>query len=249
LGVVVPANDDQALADRLARELAEFIWVRREEFRPSVSTVEEAIHAAMAEPEGPIVLADIGDNPGGGSACDGTSLVWGLLDLGAENVAVAEIVDSAVVQLAFEAGAGGRVETMLGGKTDDLHGYPIPIKATVHSLSDGDFVYEGPMETGVRNTLGRAAVLACEGRHGNTVDVIVTERRVQPYDLAIFRSQGIEPTERKILVVKSVVHFRGAFMPIAKRIIEVDTPGLTSIDFSRFTYQRLPRPIWPLDPI
>lgn len=249
MAVVVTTNDDQSLADRLARELAEFIWVRREEFRPSVSTVEEAIHSAMAEPEGPIVLADIGDNPGGGSACDGTSLVWGLLDLGAENVAVAEIVDSAVVQLAFEAGAGGRVETMLGGKTDDLHGYPIPIKATVGSLSDGDFVYEGPMETGVRNTLGRAAVLACEGRHGNTVDVIVTERRVQPYDLAIFRSQGIEPTERKILVVKSVVHFRGAFMPIAKRIIEVDTPGLTSIDFSRFTYQRLPRPIWPLDPI
>lgn len=249
MAVVVTTDGDRAQADRLAQELADFIWARREEFRPTVCTVEEAIHAAMAEPEGPIVLADIGDNPGGGSACDGTSLVWGLLDLGAENAAVAEIVDPDVVRLAFDAGIGGRVETMLGGKTDDLHGYPIPIKATVRSLSDGDFVYEGPMETGVRNTLGRTAVLACEGRHDNIAEVIVTERRVQPYDLAIFRSQGIEPTERKILVVKSVVHFRGAFMPIAKRIIEVDTPGLTSIDFSRFTYERLPRPIWPLDPV
>lgn len=249
MAVVATANDDQALADRLARELADFIWERREEFRPSVATVEEAVHAAMAAAEGPIVLADIGDNPGGGSACDGTSLVWGLLDLGTDNAAVAEIVDPEVVQLAFDAGVGGRVDTMLGGKTDDLHGYPIPIKATVRSLTNGDFVHEGPMETGVPNTLGRAAVLACEGRHGNIVEVIVCERRVQPYDLAIFRSQGIEPTERKVLVVKSVVHFRGAFMPIAKRVIEVNTPGLTTIDFTRFSYERLPRPIWPLDPL
>lgn len=249
MAVVVTTNDDQALADRLARELSLFIWDRREAFRPEALTVEEAIHQAMEAPEGPIVLADIGDNPGGGSACDGTSLVWGLLDLGAENAAVAEIADPEVVQLAMDAGVGGRVETMLGGKTDDLHGYPIPIRATVRSLSDGAFTYEGPMEAGVKNSLGRTAVLACEGRYGNVVEVIVTERRVQPYDLAIFRSQGIEPTERKILVVKSAVHFRAAFTPIAKRVIEVNTPGLTSIDFTRFSYERLPRPIWPLDSV
>jgi microcystin degradation protein MlrC len=105
------------------------------------------------------------------------------------------------------------------------------------------------MDAGVENTLGRTAVLACDGRYGNVVEVIVSERRVQPFDLAVFRSQGIEPTERKILVLKSAVHFRGAFMPIAKQVIEVDTPGLTSIDFNRFPFKRLPRPIWPLDPI
>jgi microcystin degradation protein MlrC len=249
MAVVVTTDDDRELADRLARELSLFIWDRREEFRPVSITVEEAVHRAMEAPEGPIVLADTGDNPGGGSACDGTALVWGLLDLGADNAAVALIADPEVVQQAIDVGVGGRLETMLGAKADDLHGYPIPIKATVRSLSDGNFTYEGPMDAGVENTLGRTAVLACEGRHGNVVEVIVAERRVQPYDLAVFRSQGIEPTERKILVVKSVVHFRGAFMPIAKEVIEVDTPGLTSIDYGRFTYERLPRPMWPLDPI
>jgi microcystin degradation protein MlrC len=249
MAAVVTTNDDQALADQLARELGDVIWSKREAFRPESTTVEAAVHRAMAAPEGPIVLADIGDNPGGGSACDGTALLWGLLDLGAENAAFAEIVDPEVVQQAIDVGVGGRLETMLGGKTDDLHGYPIPIKATVKSLSDGHFTYEGPMDAGVKMSLGRTAVLACEGRHGNVVEVIVCERRVQPYDLAIFRSQGIEPTERKILGVKSAVHFRGAFTPIAKEIIEVDTPGLTSIDFTRFAYHRLSRPIWPLDPI
>jgi len=249
MAVVVTTDHDQALADRLAAELAGFIWDRREEFRPVVMTVEEAIHRAMEAPEGPVVLSDQGDNPGGGSACDGVALLWGLLDLGAANAAFALIADSAVVQLAIDAGVGGRVDTMLGAKSDDLHGYPIPVKSTVQSISNGEFVCEGPMDTGLTTHMGRTVVLACEGRYGHVVEVIVAERRVQPYDVAAFRSQGIEPTERKILVVKSAVHFRGSFTPIAKEVIDVDTPGLTSIDFNRFAYRRLSRPMWPLDPI
>jgi microcystin degradation protein MlrC len=245
--VTVVTDGDPKLAESLADDLADFIWDRREEFRPETMTVEAAIHAAMEEPRGPVVLADLGDNPGGGTASDGTALLWGLLDLGAPDAAYALIADPEVVQQAREAGVGGRIETMLGGKTDDLHGYPIPITATVQHLSDGEFVYDGPMLRGVPSSLGRTAVLRCEGRHGNAVAVIVCERRMQALDTAIFSSQGIDPAARKILGVKSAVHFRGAFMPIASRIIEVDTPGLTSIDFTRFPYERLRRPIWPLD--
>jgi microcystin degradation protein MlrC len=105
------------------------------------------------------------------------------------------------------------------------------------------------MNAGVADTLGRTAVLACDGRYGNKVEVVVCERRVQALDVAIFRSQGIELTEKKIIAVKSAVHFRSSFDPIAKQIIEVDTPGLTSVDFARFPYRLLPRPIWPLDNI
>jgi microcystin degradation protein MlrC len=249
MGVVVTTDDDPLLANELAEHLSRFIWERREEFRGEVMTVEQAVHTAMAEPTGPVVLADLGDNPGGGSACDGTALLWALLDLGADDAAVALIADREAVDAAFAAGVGSRLELSLGGKTDDLHGYPIPVTATVKSLSTGNFVYEGPVETGRADTLGRAAVLACAGRHDNTVEVIVCERRVQPLDTAIFRSQGIEPTARKTLVVKSSVHYRGAFGPIATRIIEVDTPGLTGVNLTRFPYRRLPRPIWPLDPL
>ncbi|HKG25720.1 MAG TPA: M81 family metallopeptidase [Thermomicrobiales bacterium] len=249
MGVVVTTDGDRDLAVRLAEEMKTFIWERREEFRPDVASVEQAVHEAMAEPVGPVVLADLGDNPGGGSACDGTALLWALLDLGASGAAFAVIADREAVDAAFAAGTGARLELSLGGKTDDLHGFPIPVTATVRSLSDGRFVHEGPVDTGRAETLGRTAVLVCDGRHGNTVEVIVCERRVQPLDAAVFRSQGIEPMARKILVVKSSVHFRGSFTPLASRIIEVDTPGLTGVDFTRFPYRRLPRPIWPLDPI
>ncbi|MGD9712495.1 MAG: M81 family metallopeptidase [Thermomicrobiales bacterium] len=247
--VTVATDGDEQLAQRYADEIGDLIWSRREEFRPETMSVEEAVHAAMASERGPVVLADLGDNPGGGSAADGTALLWALLDLGARNAAVASIADPQVVDQAFAIGTGGHLETQLGAKADRLHGYPIDVSATVVSLSDGSFRYEGPMLAGVPGTLGRTAVLRCDGRHGNSVDVIVCERRVQALDTAVLRSQGIEPAEKDILVLKSAVHFRGAFMPIASRIIEVDTPGLTSIDFSRFPYTQLPRPIWPLDSI
>jgi microcystin degradation protein MlrC len=247
--VTAVADGDPALAQRAADEIGDLIWERREEFRPDTVTVEQAVHAAMEAETGPVVLADLGDNPGGGSACDGTALLWGLLDLGATGAAVAVIADPDVVARAIAVGEGGNLETTLGAKADALHGHPIPVKATVQRLSDGAFVYDGPMLRGVESSLGRTAVLRCEGRHGNGVEVIVCERRMQALDTAIFRSQGIEPREKKILALKSAVHFRGAFMPIASQILEVDTPGLTSIDFSRFPYERLPRPIWPLDDI
>lgn len=247
MSLLVTTDSDKDLAHREVQELADDLWARREEFRPETMTVEEAIHAAMEERSGPVVLSDQGDNPGGGSPCDGTALLWGLLDLGASNAALATIADVEAVEAAFAAGIGGRVELALGGKTDDLHGYPIPITATVRSLSDGRFVYEGPMQGGRKETLGRTAVLVCDGRYGNTVEVIVCERRVQPIDAAVLRSQGIEPTERKVIALKSAVHFRSSFGPLARRVIEVDTPGLTAVNFARFDYQRVPRPLWPLD--
>ncbi len=247
MSVLVTTNDDPALARSLADGLAREIWGWRDEFIPAALSVEEAVHAAMAEPRGPVILADLGDNPGGGTTCDGTAILWGLLDLGATNAAVGVIADPAVVALAVTAGVGATIETELGGKVDDLHGYPIPVRAEVVRLSDGDFTYEGPMAGGRRDTLGRTAVLRCEGRHGGSVDVIVCERRVQAFDTAVFRSQGIQPEEKQIVVVKSAVHFRGAFTPIAARIIEVDTPGLLAIDLTRFAFERLPRPMFPLE--
>ena len=167
LTVTVVTDDDLPLAEQFAAEIGEFIWEHREEFRPDVVTVEQAVHTAMEAKSGPVVLADLGDNPGGGSAADGTALLWGLLDLGAPEAAFALICDPEVVEQAFAAGEGGNLETNLGAKADDLHGFPIPVIATVQRLTDGEFVYDGPMLEGVASTLGRTAVLRCEGRYGN----------------------------------------------------------------------------------
>ena len=172
-------DSDPALAEQYTNEIADEIWRRHKEFRTNLWSVEEAIHEAMAAEAGPVVLADLGDNPGGGTAADGTSILWGLMDLGAEGAVVSTICDPEVVALAFAAGEGAEIETMLGAKTDERHGYPIPIKATVKRLTDGSFVYDGPMDRGVHDTLGCTAVLGVQGRYNHVVGVIVCERRCQ----------------------------------------------------------------------
>ena len=88
-------------------------------------------------------------------------------------------------------------------------------------------------------------MLEIGGRDG--IEIQLTELRGHPSDLNHFRAFGIEPTERRILVLKSAAHFRAAFEPIATKVIEVDAPGISSPKLTSFDYQRLRRPIYPLN--
>jgi microcystin degradation protein MlrC len=121
------------------------------------------------------------------------------------------------------------------------------VNARVRWAGDCRFTNSGPMGTGAMTRLGQAVVLEVRSDGEEPIDVIVCENRTQVLDPAVFRAVGIEPRERRILVVKSSVHYRAAFEPIAARVIDVDGPGLSSPDLSRFDYRRVRRPIWPLD--
>lgn len=246
--IIVTSNGDPQLAKAKAQELAAYVWDRRDDFVAQPVFIDEAVIKAMQAPAGPIVIADSGDNPGAGTPCDGTVLLEALLRLGAQKATVGVIADPEVVEAATQAGIGATLSVTLGGKVDQLHGDPLPVTATVKSLSDGRFTHTGPMLTGIEINMGPTAVLELAGAQGGSVQVIVTTHRYQPTDLEVFRSQGIEPTEQKILAVKSLVHFRAAFTPIAKQIIEVDTPGLSSPHLGRLTFCHLKRPIYPFDP-
>ena len=242
--VLVTTNNDPGLARRMAEEMAEAVWDRRDDFTPKLTPVAEAIARARTETQGPVVLADGSDNPGGGGPCDGTVILRQLIEADAQGAVVAVIADPEAVAQAVEAGVGSRVTLDLGGKTDDRHGAPVRVTAEVRLLSDGNFVLRGPMGGGARARMGRTAVLVIGG-----VEVVVTERRIQPYDAALLRSVGIEPTERRLIALKSAVHFRSTYQEIAGRIFDADTPGVHRPDFNATTYRRLRRPIHPLDPV
>jgi microcystin degradation protein MlrC len=156
---------------------------------------------------------------------------------------VACIWDAAAVQACAKAGVGARVTLDVGGKVDDRHGAPVRVTGTVRTLSDGRFVHRGPMMTGLPGRLGPTAVLDIDD-----VKVILISYRWQTLDPEMIRFVGIDPLLEKILVVKSTIHYRAAFEPIAKEIIEVDAPGLSSSNLARFEYRRIRRPIFPLDP-
>jgi microcystin degradation protein MlrC len=157
-------------------------------------------------------------------------------------VVVCVLRDPEAVAEAIEAGIGNTVTMMVGGKTDDIHGEPVEVTGYVKLISDGKYLRKSIMGRGLVTNLGRTVVLDVDG-----IEIMLTEVRVQPTDLEQYRAFGIEPTEKKIILVKSAVHFRAAHEPIAKEIIEVDGPGIHGTRLSGFPYKNIKRPIFPLD--
>ncbi|MBC8223312.1 M81 family metallopeptidase [Candidatus Bathyarchaeota archaeon] len=242
LSFIVTTNDDQALADRLADELQDLAWGMRRDFLVKPVPVRDALRRVKKATGGPYILADIGDNPGGGAPEDGTVVLRAILEEGLEGGVLAVMWDPEAVEKASTSGIGTQVTVELGGKTDDLHGKPLEVTGTVKTVTDGKWIVKGPMGTGSESDMGETVVLLVGGN-----EVIVTSKRLQPMDLELYRSLGIEPTERRFIVVKSSVHYRAAHMPIAVEVIELDTPGLTSPRLAGFGFKKLRRPIFPLD--
>lgn len=236
----------EARARAIARQLCQEIWDRRAEETVHLLSVDAAIVRARAhdDSKGPLVIADGTDNPGGGAYGDAARMLEALLEAGIDNVAVGTIFDPAAVQSAMKAGVGGNVTVDLGGHHDPAFGEPLRLTASVRLLSDGAFVNDGPMGKGVHRSMGATAVLRIGG-----IDVVTISSRIQTTDLQAFLSQGIDPARRRVLVVKSIQHFRAAFAPIAGDIMVVDSGALCSPDPERFAYTKLRRPVWPLDDV
>ncbi|MBI2493065.1 MAG: M81 family metallopeptidase [Candidatus Rokubacteria bacterium] len=242
LSVYVATDGDRPLAERLADELARTAWEHRREFLHTALPVEAAVAKALAAAGRPVVLADIADNTGGGAAGDTTEVLRELLRVGARGVTVACVWDPAAVAACARAGVGATVTVEVGGKVDPSHGAPVPVTGRVRTLSDGRFVHRGPMFRGLEGRLGPTAVLDV-----NDLKIVLISYRWQTLDPEMIRFVGIDPAAERILVVKSSVHYRAAFEPIAHEVIEVDAPGLSSSNLARFSFKHVRRPIFPLD--
>jgi len=240
---VLAIGETRELACTAAETLANQAWTRRAEFARELPQVREAVQEATGQPDGPTVLVDVGDNVGAGTPGDGTIVLAELLRQGACGSLVL-LCDSQAVRACIASGVRTRVKVCVGAKVDRHHGVPVEITGVVRSLHDGVFRNIGPMRDGVREDQGRTAVVDTGG-----VLVVLTERRMPMWNLEQLRTLGIEPGRLRIIVVKAAIAYRAAYAPIAKRIIEVDTPGLAAADVRRFEYKRLKRPIYPLDPI
>lgn len=233
-----------ARARAIAAELARDIWTRRDEETIRYLPIEDVIAEVKADDGkgGPLVIADGTDNPGGGGYGDATRMLRALIEAKVQGAAVGQLFDPAAAQAAARAGAGKRARFSLGGHIDPAFGEPIEIEAQVQSVSDGVFINDGPMAKGTKSDMGATAVLRIGG-----IEVIVISNRLQNTDLQTFKSQGIDPARRRVLLVKSVHHFRAAYAPIARKVVVVDSGALCTPDPRRYKFTKLRRPIWPLD--
>ena len=245
---VLVTHDAGAQEDAIAvaQCLCDEIWSLRDHWEKPIA-LTECIARIEAAPKAakPIVIADYSDNPGSGAYSDCTALIAALLDAGAENAAAGALLDPEAVAELVQAGAGADVTLAIGGKIDaTVGGGPLQVTGRVMAVSDGRFKFEGPMFTGLPGSTGQSVCLRVQG-----LDIMIVSDRMQMLDRNIFRVVGIEPTQKSILAVKSMQHFKGAFAPIASLIIVTDAGGLCTPDVTARNYERLRRPVFPLDPI
>ena len=234
-GMAVAAYaESQETADTAAEDFLADLARREADFVPDLLDAAEAVATAIRlsrEINGPVVIADTQDNPGGGGHGDTTGLLRELVRQDARDATVALINDAGSAAALHAAGEGATVTLALGGKTD---GAPAEVTGVVTRLSDGRFTCTGPMAKGNRVDLGPSALLAVGG-----VKVIVTSRKMQALDQMLIRHFGIDPARERILALKSSVHFRADFQPIAGRVLVAVAPGPVVADPSTLPFRHI----------
>lgn len=232
----------------LAHQLAAFAWAERERFRVRLTPLAVAIaHAARAgrnKERTAVCIADVADNPGGGGRGNTTDVLEALLAARVEHVLLGNFVDAAAAAKCHAAGIGANVQMTLNEHRADEYGRKVPVQAQVLALSDGVVVGRRGIYAGRTVHLGPSAAIRVGG-----LTMVLCSRRIQCADPVFFETFGLDIGAYCSLVVKSRGHFRAGIDPWYgdDKIIEVDAAGLTSPVLERFTWKRLPRPVWPLD--
>lgn len=245
----VTTDADQATADRVARELAQFAWNDRHRYVRELTSLNAAVALAKSASDGthaPIILADVADNPGGGAPGNTTWLLRALHEANVRGAVVALFTDRDLARQAHQVGADGRFLAVFNAVETEFS-KRFECEVTVEHLSDGLDVGRRGRDAGRQIVLGRSALLRLQG---SDLRVVVTSIREQPADPRTLEMFGIDIASCSCVVLKSRGHFRAGFDEFFAdpQIFEVDAPGLTSNVLSNFKYKGLPRPIFPLDP-
>ncbi len=182
----------------------------------------------------PVVIADTQDNPGCGGTADATGLLKALVAANAQGAVLGFLCDAEAAKAAHSAGEGAQVRLALGGRSGPEGVTPLQGTFTVTKLGSGKFHTDGAVAGGRDVDVGLMALLTVGG-----VSIAVTSKRLQAYDQAGFRHLGIEPSQQKILGLKSTCHYRAEFEPLAEEVIVVLAPGYYLADPTLYPFKKL----------
>ena len=235
--MVVIADGDTGKAERLAALLAAEIFALRHATHTPHDTVDQAIDAALGASRGPVVLAEVADNAGGGAPSDSTFVLRRLVDRGVRDVAIGYFWDPVAVRFCAEAGVGATLDLRLGGKCGKVSGDPVDLVATVRAIRP-DHSQTG-LGGGV-SPMGLSVWIEAAG-----IDIVLNTTRTQVFHPDGFSGLGLDPAARRIVVVKSTQHFQAGFAPIAAEIRYVATAGAIAPDFAAIAYTKRDGRYWP----
>ena len=238
--VVVTTDDDPALAEELANELADLAWSLRDEFqRRDTNTVDDAVLAADRAPRGVVVLSDTGDTVFGGAAGDSNLILEAMLRLGTTSRTLIPLISPDAVATLAQAGIGAVVTLPLGGDATTFF-TPLMVTGIVRKIADGRFRISAHSSPDV--DMGRTVIFET-----GPITLLISELRGLAGNLPeVYRAFGIEPADYKIAVLKTASNFQ-YFAPIASQVIRADTAGPGQSDVMTLPWRRIPRPTYPLD--
>ena len=240
---VVVTDNDRHLAEKLADELADLAWSMRADFqqKDAVSVDAAVLKADQAE-RGVVVLSDTGDTVFGGAAGDSNLILESILRLGIKGRAIIPLIEPQTVARLIEAGEGAEVSLSLGGHQATAFFKPLPVTGQVRRIGAGMVKVKNYLQSEI--DMGRSVVFDV-----GPVTLLVSELRGVAGNLPdVYRAYGVEPTDYKMAVLKTASNFQ-YFAPITSQVIRVDTRGPGQSDVLGLPWQRIPRPIYPLDPI
>ena len=228
-------DGDQELADVTAAAWGQRFFSMRHQVNFDSLPVDEALDRALAIDQRPVIVADQADNPGGGAPSDSTVVLAELLHRGVTEAALGIMWDPMVVEIAKSAGVGATLDVRLGGKMGPASGDPLDLRVEVMAV-ELEIVQEWPQGDGSSLTvaMGDAVRLRCEG-----VDIIVDTKRGQVLSTQAFTKLGVDLDAMRLVVVKSIHHFYGAFAPIAAEVIYMSAPGTVAPRFEEIPYTRV----------
>lgn len=233
--VVVVADRDRALAARTARELAQALYRVRHELLPRLESAAQVLDPAPTGPF-PVILADAGDNPGGGAPCDHTGLLAELLRRPALRCAFGMLWDPAAVAACHRAGSGAVIELAIGGKASPASGAPLQLQLTVCGLTEQHSQQIGALS----DPLGRAAWVRC-----GAVDIVLVSRRQQVLSPTAFTGLGVPLHEASVIAVKSSHHYYAEFSRLSTNCHVIETGAALSMDFARLPYRKRGKAYYP----
>lgn len=229
-------DGDATQAAQVAAELGRKLFDLRHEIHQILPDIGTALDLAEAEPKGPIVLADVSDNAGGGAPADATFLLRAMLQRGMTSVVTGLFWDPVAVRICREAGEGATLPLRLGGKCGPMSGDPLDLVVTVRKCVSGLTQRFGTLPAPMGETVWIST---------GDIDIVINDNRTQTFHPEAFEQLGIDLASRRYICVKSSNHYQAGFNPIAARVIAVATPGAITPDFANIPYTNRARTYWP----
>jgi microcystin degradation protein MlrC len=231
---VTDGDPDRAAA--VARQYGEALFAMRRDVAPVFLSIDAALDLALEVARGPVVIADVADNPGGGAPGDSTFFLAKVRERGMTGVMLGYFWDPIAVRFCFEAGLGAVLDLRIGGKCGVASGLPVDLRVTVMGLAEQVTQRFGAAPV----PMGPSAWVRAEG-----IDLVLCTLRTQTFHPEAMAALGLDPTTPRIMVVKSNQHFHAAFAPIASEILYASSPGALSQAFATFAYTKRSGPYWP----